>query len=248
MGVYVRTSKLVATWGEKMNGWFNTNFQAEVCMIFMLCNAAVGSVIAPTASYAQTAPIRVVAFGDSLTAGYRLQANAAFPSQLHRALAGEGYDVEVINAGVSGDTTAAGLERFDWAIPDNTDAVILELGANDALRGIDPAVARRNLDTILQRLRARNIEVLIAGMKAPRNFGQDYVARFDAIFPDLAQAHGALLYPFFLDGVALQQDLILDDGLHPNTKGVAAIVRRITPAVEELIARVKAKRAPVIKG
>jgi len=232
MGVYVRTSKLVATWGEKMNGWFNTNFQAEVCMIFMLCNAAVGSVIAPTASYAQTAPIRVVAFGDSLTAGYRLQANAAFPSQLHRALAGEGYDVEVINAGVSGDTTAAGLERFDWAIPDNTDAVILELGANDALRGIDPAVARRNL----------------AGMKAPRNFGQDYVARFDAIFPDLAQAHGALLYPFFLDGVALQQDLILDDGLHPNTKGVAAIVRRITPAVEELIARVKAKRAPVIKG
>jgi acyl-CoA thioesterase-1 len=226
-----------------MKGWFNTDFRAQVCLALAFFNAAIGSVISPAVSHAQAKPIRIVAFGDSLTAGYRLEPADAFPAQLQKALRERGYSVEIINAGVSGDTTAAGLERFDWAIPDNVDAAIVELGANDALRGIDPGVARHNLQDILHRLQARKIAVLLAGMRAPRNLGEDYIKRFDAMFPDLAQERGLLLYPFFLDGVALQPDLSLDDGLHPNGKGVAVIVRNIMPVVEELIARVKAKQS-----
>jgi acyl-CoA thioesterase I len=225
-----------------MAGWFNTNFRAQVCLVVLLVNAAVTSLILPSSAYAQTKPVRIVAFGDSLTAGYRLQPGDAFPVQLQRALANKGYNVEVLNAGVSGDTTAAGLERFDWAIPDNVDAAIVELGANDALRGLSPATARRNLDEILKRLKARNIEVLVAGMRAPRNLGDTYVKQFDAIFPELAREHGALFYPFFLDGVVLRSDLALDDGMHPNAKGVGVIVERILPAVEELMGRVTSKR------
>lgn len=191
------------------------------------------------------APIRIVAFGDSLTAGYRLKPSEAFPVQLAAALKAKGYNVEVANAGVSGDTTAAGLARLDWSVPDGTEAVILELGANDALRGIAPNVTRTNLDAIVKKLRERKIEVLVAGMKAPKNFGDDYERQFEPIFVDLAEQYGALRYPFFLDGVVLDTKLNLDDGMHPTGEGVGVIVSRILPTVEQLIERVRAKR-PVL--
>lgn len=181
-------------------------------------------------------PVRIVVFGDSLTAGYRLAPGEAFPVKLEKALRAKGLGVEIANAGVSGDTTAAGLERLDWAIPDGTDIVVLELGANDALRGQDPAAARRNLEAIIKRITAKGARILLAGMRAPRNWGDDYVKRFDAIFPELAKAHGLALYPFFLEGVALRPELNLDDGLHPNAKGVDEIVRRIAPLVEQMVA------------
>jgi acyl-CoA thioesterase-1 len=189
------------------------------------------------------APIRIVAFGDSLTAGYMLPPSEAFPVQLAEALKAKGTAVDIANAGVSGDTTAAGLERFDWAIHEGTEAVIVELGANDALRGIDPDETRRNLDAILSRLKARNIEVLLAGMAAPKNWGKEYEARFATIYTDLAAKHDVLLYPFFLEGVALDGKLNMQDGLHPTGAGVGVIVRGILPKAEELIERVRARRA-----
>jgi acyl-CoA thioesterase-1 len=190
---------------------------------------------------ADSKPVKIVAFGDSLTAGYMLEPSAAFPVQLEAALKKRGHNVIVENAGVSGDTTAAGLARLDWAITPDTDAVILELGANDALRGIDPQVTKANLDQILRRLRERSIKVLIAGMIAPKNLGEAYSEEFDPIFAELAQTYDALYYPFFLDGVATQASLNLDDGMHPSREGVAEIVRRILPKVEDLIAGVKAE-------
>lgn len=193
-------------------------------------------------------PIRIVAFGDSLTAGYQLKQDQAFPVQLAAALKTKGHAVDVTNAGVSGDTTAAGLARFDWAVPDETEAVILALGANDALRGIDPDVARDNLDQILVKLRERNIDVLIAGMPPPKNWGKDYEDRFGAMYADLAEKHGALLYPFFLDGVALNPALNLPDGLHPTGEGVGVIVEKILPEVEALIRRVEARRGTTSKS
>lgn len=193
-------------------------------------------------------PVRIVALGDSLTAGYMLQTGEAFPARLGAVLEAKGHAVEVINAGVSGDTTSAGLERLDWAIPEGTDAVILELGANDGLRGIDPAIVRANLERIIVALKARNIAVLLAGMRAPRNWGEDYAAKFDAIYPELAEKHDLLLYPFFLDGVAIDAALNLSDGLHPNPRGVEKIVAGILPNVEELIARVKERRLAAGKG
>ncbi len=183
--------------------------------------------------------IRIVAFGDSLTAGYGLNPGQAFPDVLQMALKARGHDVEVINAGVSGDTTAAGLARLDWAVGEDADAVIVELGANDALRGQPPVETRANLDAILRRLDGRNIPVLLAGMRSPENWGSDYRNRFDAIFGDLSAKHGALLYPFFLDGVATDPKLNQPDGLHPNAHGVAIIVERIVPKVEELIGNVQ---------
>jgi acyl-CoA thioesterase-1 len=185
-------------------------------------------------------PVKIVALGDSLTAGLGLPANAAFPARLQQALAQKGMAAEVVNAGVSGDTTADGLSRLDWSVPDDTDAVILELGANDALRGIDPAQARANLDAILKRLAARNLPVLLAGMRAPRNLGSEYTEAFDAIYPDLAAAYGTLLYPFFLDGVAAERSLNQGDGLHPTAAGVDVIVGKILPQAEELVARAHA--------
>jgi acyl-CoA thioesterase I len=200
------------------------------------------------AAAAAADPVRIVVLGDSLTAGFRLPRSDAFPEQLQRKLDAAGRAVEVANAGVSGDTTAAGLARLDWAVPDGTDAVIVELGANDALRGLDPANARRNLDTIITRLKGRGIEVMLAGMLAPANYGEGYAESFNAIFPELAKKHGVLLYPFFLQGVALREKLNLDDGLHPNAKGVAVIVDGITPTVEQLIQLVQAKRAREQRG
>jgi acyl-CoA thioesterase-1 len=198
-----------------------------------------------TVTAAQTpgkGPLRVVVLGDSLAAGFQLKASDAFPAQLERALKTRGHQVEVINAGVSGDTTAAGLERLRWAVPDKTDAVIVELGANDALRGLDPAKAKANLDGIITAVKAGGAEVLLAGMLAPGNMGADYARAFDAIYPALAKKHGVPLYPFFLDGVALDAQLNLSDGMHPNPKGVAEIVRRILPMVEELIGRVRTRQ------
>lgn len=185
------------------------------------------------------APIRIVALGDSLTAGFELPPSSSFPVQLEKALRRRGHDVSVANAGVSGDTTSGGLQRLDWAVPEGTAAVILELGANDALRGIDPNEAQTNLDRILAALGNRGIPVLLAGMRSPQNWGEDYVDDFEEIYPQLAEKHGALLYPFFMEGVALEPSLILDDGLHPNTEGVAHIVAAILPKVEALIARAR---------
>lgn len=180
------------------------------------------------------APLAIVAFGDSLTAGFGLAAGDAFPVKLERALKAKGIAATVANAGVSGDTTGAGLERLDWAIPEGTRLVILEFGGNDALRGIDPAVSRRNLDAMIVKIKAKGAQILLAGMIAPRNWGDDYKQRFDSMFPDLAKAHGLKLYPFFLDGIAMQQALNQSDGLHPNARGVDVIVERILPLVADL--------------
>jgi acyl-CoA thioesterase-1 len=188
--------------------------------------------------------VKIVVLGDSLTAGYGLPGSAAFPARLERALQAKGHNVAVANAGVSGNTASDGLTRLDWSVPEGTDAVIVELGANDALRGIDPAVTRRALTTIVQRLKQRNISVLLCGMLAPRNLGPEYERAFDAIYPELAAAEGVLFYPFFLDGVATDAKLNLADGLHPNGAGVDAIVARILPKVEELIARARSRSSP----
>jgi acyl-CoA thioesterase-1 len=187
-------------------------------------------------------PVKIVALGDSLTAGYGLDRQSAFPEQLAKVLKGKGIAVEIENAGVSGDTASGGLSRLDWSVGEGTDAVILELGANDMLRGIDPKVTRKALETIIEQLKARNIEVLLAGMRAAPNMGEDYLRGFDAIYPELAAKYGLVYYPFFLDGIATQAKFALQDGMHPNAAGVSQIVTGIMPKVEELIARVRAKR------
>jgi len=210
----------------------------------MLAVAAAVAAMALVSAAAQPAspgrPVKIVALGDSLTAGLGLPADATFPVRLQRALAGKGIAAEVVNAGVSGDTSADGLARLDWSVPDGTDAVILELGANDALRGLDPARARANLNEILRRLAGRHIPVLLAGMRAPPNMGADYAKAFDSIYPDLAAAYGTAFYPFFLDGVAAERGLNQGDGLHPTAAGVDVIVAKILPKVEELVAHASA--------
>jgi acyl-CoA thioesterase I len=187
--------------------------------------------------------VRIVALGDSLTAGYGLEAQDSFPAVLEAELRARGHEVEVVNAGVSGDTTRGGLERLDWAVADDTDAVIVELGANDALRGIEPGATKANLDTILGQLVERDLPVLLAGMQAPPNLGDDYAAAFNAIFPDLAERHGVLLYPFFLEGVAAERQLNQPDGMHPNEAGVREIVARMIEPVEALIAQARGEPA-----
>ncbi|MGO4175678.1 arylesterase [Bosea sp. TAF32] len=196
-----------------------------------------------TASTNPTAarPLKLVAFGDSLSAGYNLPGSAAFPAVLEQALRRKGVAVEIVNAGVSGDTTQGGLERLDWSVPDGTDGVILELGANDALRGVDPAQTRQALDMMIARLKERKIPVMIAGMYAPRNLGEDYAKRFDAIYRELAEKYGLVLYPFFLDGIAGDRALNQADGLHPTAEGVTVIVRNILPTVERFIATLPAR-------
>jgi len=188
-------------------------------------------------------PIKIVALGDSLTAGFNLPESAAFPAQLEKALKTKGHAVDVVNAGVSGDTASGGLSRVGWSVSDGTKGVILELGANDMLRGVDPKVTRKALEEIILMLKERGIEVLLCGMRAAPNLGPDYAAAFDSIFPELAQKHGLILYPFFLDGVATKAGMTLPDGLHPSAAGVAAIVSGILPKVEELVSRIHAKGA-----
>lgn len=185
-------------------------------------------------------PLRIVALGDSLSAGYGLESPDAFTGALQAALVARDHDVVIVNAGVSGDTASDGLARVDWSVGEDADAVIVELGANDALRGVDPAITRDALDRLLARLAERGLPVLLAGMMAPPNLGEDYAAAFNPIYPELAEKHGALLYPFFLDGVAADASLNQADGIHPNAAGVAVIVERIVPSVEALIAEASA--------
>ena len=186
-------------------------------------------------------PVRIVVLGDSLTAGLGLPAQSTFPVKLQSSLKNKGIDAEISNAGVSGDTSSGGRDRLDWSVPDGTDAVILELSANDALRGIDPKLTRDALEDILKRLKARNIAVLLCGMLAPPNYGADYAARFNAIYPELAKQYDVSLYPFFLDGVAADATLNQADGMHPTAQGVDVIVSRILPSAEALLATIKAK-------
>ena len=213
----------------------------QVFALVVAAALALAGALAGTAAGADR-PVRIVALGDSLTAGLGLPANAAFPARLEQALTAKGMAVEITNAGVSGDTASAGLTRLDWSVPEGTDAVIIELGANDTLRGTDPKVTREALEGIVGRLRQRRIEVLLAGMRAAPNLGPDYGRDFDAIYADLAAQNDLLLYPFFLDGVATDAKLNQRDGLHPTAAGVDAIVARILPKAEELVARVRDKR------
>jgi len=182
-------------------------------------------------------PLRLVALGDSLTAGLGLPKADGFAAKLEAALRQRGHDVVVIDAGVSGDTASDGLARLDWSVGDDAGAVIVELGSNDALRGVDPKITRQALDAILGRLAERKLPVLLAGMMAPPNLGPDYGASFNGMYREIADRHGALLYPFFLDGVAAEARLNQPDGMHPNAAGVAVIVERILPSVEALIGR-----------
>jgi acyl-CoA thioesterase I len=198
---------------------------------------------APNGVCAADRPVKIVVLGDSLSAGLGLPADAAFPARLAQALTAKGIAVEVTNAGVSGDTASGGLGRLDWSIPEGTEAVIVEFGANDALRGLDPNLTKTALDSILTKLRDRHIFALLAGMRAPRNMGPDYVRAFDAIYPALASTHRLVFYPFFLEGVATDPKLNQSDGLHPNAAGVDEIVARILPQVERLIATARAARA-----
>jgi acyl-CoA thioesterase-1 len=184
-------------------------------------------------------PVTLLALGDSLTAGYGLDPAAAYPVKLEQALKARGHDVVVINAGVSGDTAAQGAARLEWSLTDDVDGVIVELGANDALRGLDPAQAEAALKGILDALASRKLPVLIAGMRAPPNLGPDYAAAFEGMYARLAAQSGALIYPFFLEGVAADPKLNQADGLHPTPEGVDAIVARILPSVEALLALAK---------
>ena len=213
--------------------------------VAMLLVFAAALVVGPAAAQTMSpdVPLKIVAFGDSLTAGYGLPTQDAFPAKLERALKAKGVNVEIENAGVSGDTASGGLSRIDWSIPDGTDAVILELGANDMLRGIDPKVTRDALDSILAKLKDRKIAVLLCGMRAAPNLGGEYVRGFESIFDDLARKYDVVFYPFFLDGVATQAKLALRDGLHPNPAGVDVIVAGIMPKVEELIARLGSRKS-----
>jgi acyl-CoA thioesterase-1 len=188
-------------------------------------------------------PIKMVVLGDSLSAGLGLSASAAFPARLKQSLKIKGIDVDMINAGVSGDTSSGGRDRLDWSVPEGTDAVILELGANDALRGTDPKVTRAALTDILARLKARKVAVLLCGMLAPPNYGSDYSARFNAIYPDLAKSFGVPLYPFFLEGVAADARLNQADGMHPTAEGVDVIVKNILPIVEAFVGAISGQRS-----
>lgn len=197
--------------------------------------AVAGTALLLLAPAAAAEPVRLLAFGDSLTAGYGLPPGQSFPDRLEAALRAAGHEVEIINAGLSGDTTAGGLARLDWSLADRPDAAIVALGANDGLRGIDPGTTRANLDAILTRLGELDLPVLLAGMYAPPNLGPDYGRRFNAIFPDLAREHGVALYPFLLEGVAMEPALNQADGIHPNPDGVAVMVDGILPHVEPLL-------------
>ena len=194
-------------------------------------NSLLIAILCATIAHAQTAPIKLAFLGDSLAAGYGVSPALAIPARLEAALRKEGRNVTVINHGVSGDTTAGGLERVDWMLADKPDIVMVELGANDALRALDPATTERNLDAIITKLKAAGVTVWLAGMLAPRNFGPEYAQQFDALYKRLADKHGVPLYPFFLDGVAQDPKLNQADGIHPNPAGVDVIVERLLPFV-----------------
>jgi acyl-CoA thioesterase I len=212
-------------------------------LVLGLCLMAAGPALAQTPAANAAKPIKMVVLGDSLSAGLGLSAPAAFPQRLQKSLKDKGIAVDMINAGVSGDTSSGGRDRLDWSVPEGTEAVILELGANDALRGIDPAVTRAALSDILTRLKARGVAVLLCGMLAPPNYGADYSARFNAIYPDLAKSFGVPLYPFFLEGVATDAHLNQADGMHPTAEGVDVIVRNILPIVQAFVGTIGGQRS-----
>jgi acyl-CoA thioesterase I len=212
-------------------------------LVLGLCLMAAGPALAQTPAARAGKPIKMVVLGDSLSAGLGLSAPAAFPQRLQKSLKDKGIAVEMINAGVSGDTSSGGRDRLDWSVPDGTDAVIVELGANDALRGIDPAVTRSALSDILTRLKARGVAVMLCGMLAPPNYGADYSAHFNAIYPELAKSFGVPLYPFFLEGVAADARLNQADGLHPTAEGVDVIVRNILPSVQAFLGTISGQRS-----
>jgi len=202
-----------------------------------------GTASAQTSASRPTKPVKMVVLGDSLSAGLGLSAASAFPARLQKSLKINGIDVDMINAGVSGDTSSGGRDRLDWSVPPGTDAVILELGANDALRGTDPKVTRAALTDILTQLKARGVAVLLCGMVAPPNYGTDYASRFNAIYPDLAKSFGVPLYPFFLEGVAADARLNQADGMHPTAEGVDVIVKNILPTVQALVGAISRQRS-----
>ena len=212
-------------------------------LVLMVALMTAPLALAQTSAPLTAKPIKMVVLGDSLSAGLGLQASAAFPERLQKALQAKGIAVDMTNAGVSGDTSSGGRDRLDWSVPDGTDAVILELGANDALRGLDPRLTREALADILTRLKARKIAVLLCGMMAPPNYGSDYTARFNAIYPDLARSFGVPLYPFFLDGVAADVQLNQADGMHPTPAGVDVIVKNILPSVQALLGTIAGQRS-----
>jgi len=204
--------------------------------------AAVGTLPAEAGKADAAKPIKIVVLGDSLSAGFGLSAADAFPAKLQKALKNKGIDIDMVNAGVSGDTASGGRDRLDWSVPEGTDGVIVELGANDALRGTDPSVTRAALSDVVSRLSARGVAVLLCGMLAPPNYGRDYAARFDKIYPDLANSLGIALYPFFLDGVAAEAKLNQPDGIHPTAQGVDIIVTKIIPTVEAFLHTIREQR------
>lgn len=206
------------------------------CKAFWNGLIGAGIALVASASLAFADPVRIVGLGDSLMAGYQLDAGQSFPEKLEAALKARGHDVVIVNAGVSGDTSAGGLSRLDWSVPDDTDMVILELGANDMLRGIAPEVTDKNLTAMIERLNQRNIDVVLAGMVAAPNLGADYAAQFNPIFPKLAARYDVPLYPFFLEGVAAERALLLEDGMHPNAAGVDRMVENFLPLIEEVLA------------
>jgi acyl-CoA thioesterase-1 len=210
-------------------------------LILALMTAGPAFAQAPAAPPAK--PIKMAVLGDSLSAGYGLPAPAAFPVRLQKALSDKGIKVDMINAGVSGDTTSGGRDRLDWSIPEGTEAVIVELGANDALRGVDPAVTRAALSDILTRLKARKVAVFLCGMLAPPNYGSDYAARFNAIYPELSKSFDVPLYPFFLEGVAADARLNQADGMHPTAEGIDVIVKNILPMVEAFVGTISGQRS-----
>ncbi len=208
-------------------GAFAASVNSRIVAVATLLLVCLGTI----AAQAQTAPVKLAILGDSLAAGYGLAPAQAFPARLQAALKEKGHDVTVLNHGVSGDTSAGGVERIDWMMADKPDIVMVELGGNDMLRAIDPANTERNLDTIITRLKQAGAKVWLVGMMAPRNYGAEYVQQFDGLYRKLADKHGVPLYPFFLDGVAQDAALNQPDGIHPNAKGVDVIVERILPFV-----------------
>ena len=212
-------------------------------LVLGLVLATTATASAQTAAVSVAKPIKIVVLGDSLSAGLGLSGSEAFPARLQKALQDKGIAVDMTNAGVSGDTSSGGRDRLDWSVPEGTEAVIVELGANDALRGTDPAVTRAALSDILTRLKARGVAVLVCGMVAPPNYGSDYAARFNAIYPELAKSFGVPLYPFFLDGVATDARLNQADGIHPTAEGVDIVVKNILPTVEAFLGKLSGQRS-----
>jgi acyl-CoA thioesterase I len=212
-------------------------------LVLGLAMMAAEPAFAQASAAIETKPTKMVVLGDSLSAGFGLAGSDAFPEKLQKALKTKGIEVDMINAGVSGDTSSGGRDRLDWSVPEGTQAVIVELGANDALRGTDPAVTRAALTDIVTRLKARGIAVLLCGMLAPPNYGSDYSARFNSIYPDIAKSSGVPLYPFFLDGVATDAKLNQADGLHPTAEGIDVLVKNILPTVQAFLGAISGKRS-----